>query len=463
MTIKRRPFSAALLLLAAGALFLFSCSDEEFLTPDVTPVSQRPSSGTQGRAALGKARKVLLLYSAAFNSIDWYLDGDLEELSRSEYLPGNRESENVLLIFSKTTNRSGDYKTLTEGVLYRLYKRYDGKVARDTVMRVSPYTPAASASTMRSVLSFVKENYPSDSYGMIFSSHASGWLPSRYYMNPGNYESRSSGALKSAASGPLEWPFDPATPTRSIGQDLFGKGMTTLDGSLLTTDTYHEITLDEFVSAIPMHLDYLLFDACLMMCIETCHALREKVDILAGSPAETPASGFDYTGILRHLFRDGAPDLAGACQECFDSYDAKSGIDRSCILSVVDLTRMDALASVCREIFTTYRSDIMKVRPSDIQPYFRFNRNYFYDFKDILDHCQLPSDLTSRLESAVSDFVVYKAATPSFLGSFKVTAFSGVSMFLPSIKVYYSSKNYTYLFDYYKSHISWNDATLLVE
>ena len=47
---------------------------------------------------------------------------------------------------------------------------------------------AADPSTLREVLGFVKDNFPAKGYGMVFSSHGSGWLPAGYYSEPDKFE-----------------------------------------------------------------------------------------------------------------------------------------------------------------------------------------------------------------------------------------------------------------------------------
>ena len=60
----------------------------------------------------------------------------------------------------------------------------------------------------------------------------------------------------------------------------------------------------------------------------------------------------------------------------------------------------------------------------------------------------------TRLDAALSQFIVYQAATDYFL-SIPLTRVCGLSMYLPSM-------GSTYLNNYYKEHVSWNQATELV-
>ena len=90
-----------------------------------------------------------------------------------------------------------------------------------------------------------------------------------------------------------------------------------------------------------------------------------------------------------------------------------------------------------------------------MQGYFRFGRHFFYDLKDVLVKAGISAEEEARLDAALDAFIVYKAATPYFL-SIPITHYSGLSMYLPSM-------GSDYLDNFYKSAVSWNDATLLVK
>ena len=107
-------------------------------------------------------RHAVLLYSAGYNSLSYDTDG-------------------AVLVYSKKTVSSGNYKTPTDSYLIRLYRNKKGAAVMDTVHTWSSDYVAASSRTVNEVLSYVKTNYPADSYGLIFSSHATGWLPAGYY------------------------------------------------------------------------------------------------------------------------------------------------------------------------------------------------------------------------------------------------------------------------------------------
>ena len=76
---------------------------------------------------------------------------------------------------------------------------------------------------------------------MLYSSHGTGWLPEFYY-------------------------GDGADPENEV--DIWESTSSKSMGSHVNGDELDEMELSELASAIPMHLDYLIFDACLMGCVE---------------------------------------------------------------------------------------------------------------------------------------------------------------------------------------------------
>lgn len=404
-----------------------------------------------------ETRSVLLLYSAGFNSLNDYLAEDIEDLEKG-FLPGREvRSDPVLLVYSRQpytyTQTNGlqkpDYSTKTRSYLFRMYAGPDGQPHRDTLWFWSKSKAACSAETMKEVLTYVRDQFPAKSYGMIFSSHASGWLPATYYDAPSTYEKTHAAdagvkispySLRRALP-PEEYPaIDPYPAVKSLGQDLYSSESI-------------EMELKDFADAIPMHLDYLLLDACLSGGVEVAYQLRGKADIVGFSQTEILADGFDYRSLGLHLLKQD-PDPVAVCADYFQHYDSLSGQDRSATISVVDTRRMDALAAVCRELFQTYQTKLHTMSSSSVQRYFRFDRHFFYDLEDILLKAGITAEEQAALEAALDECIVYKAATPSFL-SISLNTTSGFSMYLPS-------RGTNLLDHFYRSNMAWNDATQLI-
>ena len=391
--------------------------------------------------------KVMLLYSAGYNNLSSYLKGDIEELKRG-MLP-TKKDENVVLVYSHFPAIVG-YNTPTSPTLVRLTSDKDKKVVIDTLVIFSESSISASAEQIENVLGCVKEKFPALSYGMIFSSHATGYLPVGYYQNA---ESSSDIVEWSAGLGwrrtavpYVEPEHDPSLPmVKSIGQDQVGTS-----GNYLS----YEIELTEFAAAIPMYLDYILFDACLMGGIEVAYELKDKVGKIGFSQTEVLADGFCYENLTTHLLEKDIPDLEGVCIDYFHQYEVQSGVYQSATISLIDCSKLDPLAETCKNLFSKYSEAIASLNHNNVQRYFRMHKHWFYDLESILINAGIDEDELEELQAVLDNSVIYKAHTPMFMSDFDIHTYSGFSMYLPchgseSLNIFYKT-------------LKWNQDTGLV-
>lgn len=406
-----------------------------------------------GERVTGEIRKALILYMCGYNSLSQYITEDIEDLLSGD-IPLEGRNRDLLFIYSHLPSAYSNYSTPTSPSLTRICKDMDGNIIRDTVLRLPVGTISSSAATLKDVLGYIKDNYPARGYGLLFSSHATGWLPAGYYSNSGYYDSSNgAGVLTGAATGltPVPVPYvapeyNPDEPAvRSIGQDQV------YTGSQIYS---YEMNIKEFADAIPMKLDYILFDACLMGGIEIAYELKDICGSIGFSQAEVLAEGFNYKTLTSRLLTPKEPDPVSVCRDYFEYYDAREGMERSATISVVDCTKLEQLAEVCSELFAKYRSGMDSVRPSEVQNYFRSNKHWFYDLADILEKSGASDGDMSRLNAALDECLPYKAATPQFI-TIPIDKFSGFSMYLPC-------NGSSYLDDYY-SDLKWNLASGLVK
>lgn len=398
-------------------------------------------------------RNVLLLYSAGFNDLSNYLLNNLSSLEEGQLPEKSYSTSNdVLLVYSRQPVKYKDFSTKTPSYLIRFYADKNGSPRRDTLKTWNEECAAASRQTMQEVFRYVKQEFPAQSFGAVFSSHSTGWLPAEYYWDPVLYESKHAGEIAGTSTSPslrnrrlpsqeVFPPIESFPPVKSIGQDNYGSGII-------------EMELRDFADAIPYKLDYLLIDACLAGGVELAYALRGKADIVGFSPAEVIAEGFNYRTLTRHLLQE-KPDPVAVCRDYYEYYNIQDNSYRSATISVVDTRSLEPLTQLCRTLFEKYRTQISQLDGNDIQGYFRFNRHYFYDLKDILIHAGIDAEEKSALEAALNACLLYKAATPSFI-SFDIKTYSGLSMYLPS-------QGTPLLDKHYRTNISWNQATGLLE
>ncbi len=142
------------------------------------------------------------------------------------------------------------------------------------------------------------------------------------------------------------------------------------------------------------------------------------------------------------------------CREYFEFYDSQSGSARSATITAVDTRRLDALADVCSSLFEKYRTAILSLDGKTVQGYFRYDKHFFYDLKDILVQAGITPEEEAQLDAALSACILYQAATPYFLG-IPLERVCGLSMYLPSMGT-------AFLNQFYKDQMAWNDATYLV-
>ena len=396
-------------------------------------------------------RKVMLLYIAGYNDLESYLRKNIEDLMKG-WIPRPGRSNDVLLVYSHLAESRYDLTTPVTPTLTRIYKDYSGEIVTDTLVRYAENTISASAAQLNQVLNDVKERFTAQSYGLIFSSHATGYLPAGYYSRPDNYvfQEKMMYSKGKREKNPMtygtyvERQYEPDRPiTKSIGQDVSG-------------GRSYEIELDDFAKAIPMKLDYILFDACLMGGIEVAYELADKCNIIGFSQAEVLAQGFNYTTITTHLlYNKRVAEPEQVCKDYFDYYNTQSGAYRSATISVVDCSRLEPVAELCSELFDKYREGIDYMFPHRVQGFYTGSHKWFYDLESIIKEAGGSAEDIDRLREVIDDCMIYKGHTPSFLETFDINTFSGFSMYLP--------QNGTEQLNLYYKTLKWNKATGLVE
>lgn len=391
-----------------------------------------------------ETRKVMLLYEAGFNTLGSDIAWNIAEL-REGYLPGNARNDDIFLVFSHVTRRPEVYNSETSPVLVRMYQEH-GEFHADTLHVWPKGTSVANAAMVTEVLEMVREKFPAASYGAVFSSHASGWLPEGYYDSSWRYEGRERETRSGNGSdGRL----------KTFGQEFYSSGK-----------MLEEIELRDFAAAIPYKLDYILFDACLMASVEVAWQLRDVCGYLAAAPCEIPASGFNYRTLTHHLLESKVPDLRGACADYFARYEHDSIFGAA--VTLVDCSRLDRLASNCRSLFDRYRSAIRNLDGKNVQVYDRIvgsKKFYvFFDLKDMLREAGASVSELTDLQAALAEAIVYEAHTDHFL-SIPLERCCGLSVYLPAYPDFKQDAYHgtEFLDGFYKENVAWNKATSLVE
>ena len=394
----------------------------------------------------GETRKVMLLYEAGFNSLSSDIKNNIEQL-RKGYLPEKGRNDDVLLVFSHVAGLYGVTGGETAPTMVRLYSEH-GEACADTLKTWPVGTPVANKELMTEVFNWVREEFPAAGYGAVLASHATGWLPEGYFSNPKLYE----GVNRGSSGGSVIW----SAPRKTFGQEYYGGGKT----------NSQEMEIKDLVAAIPYKLDYILFDACLMATVEVVWELRNVCSYLAVSPCEIPAAGFNYKTMTEHLLQPEVPDLEAVCKDYFSTYENDHVYGAT--ITMVDCSRLDPLASTCRELFDRYRSGILNLDGSKVQVYDRTlgGKNYyaFFDLKDMLREAGASAGDLAALQSALDEAIVYEAHTKSFI-DVELDRCCGLAVYLPAYPDYKRDiwHGTEFLDGFYKENVAWNQATSLVE
>ena len=266
-----------------------------------------------------------------------------------------------------------------------------------------PEENSASATVFGRVLADVVRKYPSESYGLIFASHGSGWLPCGTLSNP----------------------------TRSLGDDR-NPG---------TTGGTTEMEIADFAATIPDHqFDFIVFEACLMSGVEVAYELRNKTDYILASSAELLVPGYApvYPAASHYLF-DTTLDVPKALEKFagsyFDYMNARDGAFRSATQSIVCTREMDALAAAA---FDTAEASVNDAVLGKLQHFDRPGsygdtpaKPRYFDFGEYMAY--LVPEQQAAMDALLDRIVVWKAATPEFMAGysgFTIRRHSGLTTYI---------------------------------
>ena len=370
-------------------------------------------------------RKVLILYSDGHNNLNTSLKQDIRELINSEGIP--QKHGDVVLVYTHPT--VSGYSP-SKSYLLRAYRRADNTCCTDTLLTFPEEVVSADTRTLYSVLLYARSAFPAKEYGLVVSTHGTGYLPYNYYSGSDKYENNDDFTIFS-------------TIKRTIGADREDK-------------VTYEMDIRDFAEDIPYKLKYIVFDACLMGGIEVAYQLRDKTDYIIASQTEILSDGMDYTTMADYLLKS---DYTGFCENYFNFYNNRTGTYQSATISLIDCSGLASLAEICKGIFIKYQAAIAAIDKKQIQRYYRTGLSiptphFFYDFKDIVSHSGCDDFEITDFNNALDECIIYKAATKNFMGSFAIERHSGLSMFLPC-------DGGDYLKTYYRT-LDWNKATGLV-
>ena len=215
-----------------------ACGSDD--TPEPTP------SPTPTPTPVTEDERTVLVYMAAQNNLDNFAYSDLKEMKEGSKSLNDKQT---LIVY---TNISGE-------VPY--FVRFKDGKAVDSVSVEK--TTSSDPATLEEAVRYMRETYPSKSYGLILWGHCNGWLIKKDSI--AYAKTRAYGIDQDA--NPQTWMNVPSM-ARAIKNGLNGKKFTFIHG-----------------------------DCCNFSNIEVAYELREVTDYIIGSPAEIPDDGADYTNL----------------------------------------------------------------------------------------------------------------------------------------------------------------------
>lgn len=381
-----------ILLYFISAFLLVSCSDE-------IPEHHQPA----------RSGRTILAYLIANNN----LDGNIMQNVKWMYESLSAAEDTCTLVVYYKPSSVNSYMKGPEILKFQSdgFGRINGQpiltgtnlTTENMLNQAERYYASSGISTnpdiMQENLQMMQEISPSWSYGLIFGSHASGWLPS------------------------------PHASTFSFGQD--GDSKNTIDIPELAN------TLEQ---SFDHKLDFVMFDACMMGTAEVFYELRKATQYCVASVMETPAVGFPYDRILTYLY-DKEIDYTNLCNTIIE-YNEENSLWGT--YATVDCSQMEQVAQSVRNELLTHQSKLEQFDYSQVQQY-GYIPSYTYFSFDVIDFIQqlnggtVPSDI----QESINEAVIAKSSMDckNFM-EIDPKRFCGMGMYFPDRKIRDAWDNY---------------------
>lgn len=383
----KKLYTHVIWLAAVVASLIFtSCSEDS----PKTPVTPEPDP--EPEQPLGTA---ILVYMVADNSLGTgrYDAADLDEMQFAVDAGVLGEGDRLLVYRNRRGTDAGKPPVLIE---------IKKGTAPDTLIKYvdDPTIYSTDPERMQEVLATFVNDIPAKHRGLVLWSHGTGWVSD-------------AGAR---------------APMKSWGSD---RGV--------------KMTMASLAKGLQgQHFDFLYFDCCHMMTIETLYEIKDCADVFAGSVTELPANGMPYDLTLPHFFNVDGPDVVGAAQETFNHYNALEDMERTCTISVVQASEIDNLAACTAALLRAGGVEGLPI--SQYQQYSRSSSYKLYDFEQWGESLTPMDDaLLQQWEDALSQTVLYAAATPTIFERITITHHCGLACGIPKDLSEAEQKGYTAL------------------
>lgn len=332
-----------------------------------------------------------MVYLAGDNNLSGHLSNNINDMASAwkDSYNGN------IVIFFEGSNSAPRLLTFTTK---------EGKVERE-VLKTYEELNSASPETLKRVIRDMQSLYPSDSYGMIFGSHATGWIPP---------------SLAGRAGKSLHQIENPLA--RSFAVD----GSSSMD-------------IREMAAVLPDGMDFIVFDACLMSSIETLYEFRDKAKYVIASPAETPAPGFPYSRMMPYFWSEGdrlEGDLEEVCKAFHEYYDTYDSSDRFGTIALINMSELDNLYDLTCRVLNGKVPEAACLGKQEVYHYPKVEYGMHDRFFDLREYIRYMARDNAALRVAYEELlervVLYKAVTdPFYGGTIPWDKFSGITTYIP--------------------------------
>lgn len=329
-----------------------------------------------------KASRTLLFYMAGDNTLGDETQDKIDALAEAWNVTGER---NRLLVYQ---DRGGEYVPC----LLEIKTGADGKGMAEVL---EEYTDENSASTsvFARVLNDMVRICPSDDYGLIVFSHATGWLPEGTYLQPYS----------------------------------------------VAVDGTTEFDLLDFARIIPDgQFRFIAFESCLMGGVEVAYELKNKTKYVLASCAEILSPGFTPVyGKMLQCFYKGTPELSEFAKSYYEYYNQlEDEAARSATISVISTAGLTPLKSLLARVESRVEYFDWMER-GGIQHFDRREKDHLY--YDLEGYFRVLEEATEEDRAALADIlanvVEYKAATEEFMKGEKtgyaIREHCGLSIYIP--------------------------------
>lgn len=307
-----------ILLMLMACLTMIGCKQTDLPEPEPQPT---------------KARKTIIVYMCAENSLDEYKEPDIREIMQvAQDIP--KDCNFVIYVDDA-------------GFPYMQVVTESNPEHKESMAERN----SADPKEFGAILDKITTRYPAETYSLVMWSHASGWVPANI------------------------------TPRqRSFGIDNERNNQSNYGSKMDIWDMRKEI------QRLGLHFDFILFDACFMQCIESTYELRDVADYIIASPAEIPANGAPYHEIMSGLTGDGEKAVEDIVNKYYAHYSSMNGtLDgmTGLIISAYKTSELDNLLNLTRQLLPDYYDIAPRISTLGVQQYGVFKSSFYNEYFDM--------------------------------------------------------------------------------